>query len=70
MKMGNNNYFGVQRGQWELLVQFIIITNSKVVLIPSDFKNGWIHLNSITFYSYMLAFLSLCCFFLSVGFDY
>lgn len=39
MKMGNNNYFGVQRGPWELLVEFII-TNSKVVLIPSDSENG------------------------------
>lgn len=69
MKMGNNSCFFGQRGQQELLVEFII-TNSKVVLIPSDFKIGLICLGSVTFYSLMLVFLSLCPFLLSVGFDY
>lgn len=67
--MGSNSYFSGPRGQWELFEE-LIITNCKVVLIPNDFRTELIYLGSITFYSYMLALLSLCPFLLSVGYDY
>lgn len=38
-----------QRGQWELLEEFII-TNSKVVRISIDVKTARINLGKITFY--------------------